>query len=98
MIDRLFRLALRYKGRYVTPIIRMAKLTQSKNGDFVSRKGIPADVRDAYTRLYRGKSKAALRVTKAGGKLTAPSLGGAVLAPRLDLPERRESRMGGMVR
>jgi hypothetical protein len=56
------------------PIIRMAKLTLSKTGDFVSRKGIPADVRDAYTRLYRGSSKAALRVTKAGGKLTAPKV------------------------
>jgi len=56
------------------PIIRMTKLTQSKTGDFVSRKGIPADVRDAYTRLYRGNSKAALRVTKAGGKLTAPKV------------------------
>ena len=52
----------------------MAKLTRSKNGDFVSRKGIPADVRDAYTRLYRGTSKAALRITKAGGKLTAPKV------------------------
>jgi hypothetical protein len=56
------------------PIIRMAKLTISKTGDFVSRKGIPADVRDAYTRLYRGNAKAALRVTKAGGKLTAPKV------------------------
>jgi hypothetical protein len=56
------------------PIIRMAKLSLSKTGDFVSRKGIPADVRDAYTRLYRGSAKAALRVTKAGGKLTAPKV------------------------
>jgi integrase len=54
--------------------IRMAKLTRSKNGDFISRKGIPADVRDAYTRLYRGNSKAALRITKAGGKLTVPKV------------------------
>jgi integrase len=54
--------------------IRMAKLTRSKNGDFISRKGIPADVREAYTRLYRGSAKAALRITKAGGKLTAPKV------------------------
>jgi hypothetical protein len=49
LIDRPFLLAPRYKGRYAMPI-RMAKLTRSKNGDFVSLKGIPADVRDAYTR------------------------------------------------
>ncbi len=29
--------------------IRMAKLSRSKNGVFTSRKGIPKDVRDAYT-------------------------------------------------
>jgi hypothetical protein len=73
LIDWLFLLALRYKGRYAMPI-RMAKLTRSKNGDFISRKGIPADVREAYTRLYRGSAKAALRITKAGGKLTAPKV------------------------
>jgi hypothetical protein len=54
--------------------IRMAKLTRDKNGDFASRKGIPKDVRDAYTRLYRGTSKAALRITKKGGQLTAPKV------------------------
>ena len=52
--------------------VRMAKLTRSKNGDFVSRKGIPADVRDAYTRLYR--SKTPLRITRTGGKPTAPKV------------------------
>jgi hypothetical protein len=54
--------------------IRMAKLTRDKNGDFASRKGIPKDVRDAYTRLYRGTSKAALRITKKGGQPTAPKV------------------------
>ncbi|HWJ18374.1 MAG TPA: hypothetical protein VNR65_06590, partial [Geobacterales bacterium] len=54
--------------------IRMAKLTRSKSGDFVSRKGIPADVRDAYSRLHRGSTKAPLRVTKAGGSLTVPKV------------------------
>jgi hypothetical protein len=73
LIDRHFLLAFRYKERYAMPI-RMATLSRSKNGDYVSRKGIPADVRDAYTRLYRSTAKAALRVTKAGGKLTAPKV------------------------
>jgi integrase len=54
--------------------IRMAKLTRSKNGDFASRKGIPADVREAYTRLYRSSAKAHLRVTRAGGTPTAPKV------------------------
>jgi hypothetical protein len=54
--------------------IRMAKLTRSKNGDFISRKGIPADVREAYTRLHRGGAKAVLRITKAGGTPTAPKV------------------------
>jgi hypothetical protein len=52
--------------------IRMAKLTRSKNGNFISRKGIPKDVRDAYTRLYRSSAKAPLRVTRAGAAPTAP--------------------------
>jgi hypothetical protein len=55
--------------------IRMAKLTRSKNGDFVSRKGIPADVRETYTRLHRGDAKGAMRVTRAGGTPTAPKVG-----------------------
>ncbi len=54
--------------------IRMAKLTRFKNGDFVSRKGIPAGVRDAYTRMYRDSAKAPLRITRAGGKPTAPKV------------------------
>lgn len=52
----------------------MATLSRSKNGDFVSRKGIPKDVREAYTRLYRSSAKAALRVTKAGAAPTAPKV------------------------
>jgi integrase len=54
--------------------IRMATLSRSKNGDFVSRKGIPKDVREAYTRLYRSSAKAPLRVTRAGGVPTAPKV------------------------
>jgi hypothetical protein len=45
----------------------MPTLVRTKNGDFVSRKAIPADVRDAYTRLYRKRPKA-----KAGGGPTEP--------------------------
>jgi integrase len=52
----------------------MATLSRSKNGDFVSRKGIPKDVREAYTRLYRSSAKAPLRITKAGGVPTAPKV------------------------
>ncbi len=54
--------------------IRMATLSRSKTGDFVSRKGIPADVRDAYSRLHRDRAKAPLRITKAGGKPTVPKV------------------------
>jgi integrase len=54
--------------------IRMATLSRSKNGDFISRKGIPKDVREAYTRLYRSSAKAPLRVTKSGGVPTAPKV------------------------
>ena len=32
--------------------VRMVALVKSKNGDFVARKGIPADVREPYARLY----------------------------------------------
>jgi integrase len=52
----------------------MTTLSQSKNGDFVSRKGIPADVRDAYTRLYRSRDKAPLRITRAGRAPTEPKV------------------------
>jgi integrase len=55
-------------------LIRMAKLSRSKNGEWISRRGIPRDVRDAYTRLYRGISKAPLRVTRAGKPPTAPKV------------------------
>lgn len=55
--------------------VRMVTLTQSKNGDYVPRKGIPADVRDAYTRLYRDSAKAPLGITRKGGQPTAPKVG-----------------------
>jgi hypothetical protein len=39
----------------------MAALNQLKNGQFLSRKVIPADVRDAYARLYGVRREAQLR-------------------------------------
>jgi integrase len=33
--------------------LRMTSLNRMKNGEFVARKGIPADVREAYARLYK---------------------------------------------
>jgi hypothetical protein len=32
--------------------VRMVALVRSKNGEFFARKGIPADVREAYARLH----------------------------------------------
>jgi hypothetical protein len=32
--------------------LRMTSLNRMKNGEFVARKSIPADVREAYARLY----------------------------------------------
>jgi hypothetical protein len=37
--------------------VRMVALNQLKNGQFLSRKVIPVDVRDAYARLYRVREK-----------------------------------------
>lgn len=33
--------------------LRMTSLNQMKKGEFAARKGIPADVREAYARLYK---------------------------------------------
>src|ERR1700676_3647960 len=41
--------------------VRMAALNQLKNGQFLSRKVIPLDVRDAYARLYGVRREAQLR-------------------------------------
>ena len=78
--------------------IRMAKLTRSKNGDFVSRKGIPADVRDVYSGLYRASSKAPMRITKVGGHLTVPKVWeGVVQTPSIDLTGSGKGCLGRMV-
>jgi len=40
----------------------MAALVRSKNGEFFARKGIPADVRDAYARLYNVRWEVQLKL------------------------------------
>lgn len=42
--------AHRYKGRY--KMVAMTSFTRAKNGDWFSRKAIPADVRDAYAKAH----------------------------------------------
>jgi hypothetical protein len=41
--------------------VRMVALNQLENGQFLSRKVIPIDVRDAYARLYGVCTEAQLR-------------------------------------
>ena len=43
-------------------VVRMVALVRSKNGEFVARKGIPADVREAYARLYNVRWEVQLRL------------------------------------
>jgi integrase len=42
--------------------MKMAGLKRLKNGDLFARKGIPVDIRDAYTRLYGVRWEATLRL------------------------------------
>jgi hypothetical protein len=42
--------------------VRMSALVRSKSGEFVARKGIPKDVREAYARLYGVGWEAKLRL------------------------------------
>jgi hypothetical protein len=42
--------------------VKMAALVRSKNGEFFARKGIPADVRDAYARLYNVRWEAQFKL------------------------------------
>src|ERR1700680_2497417 len=42
--------------------VKMVALVQSKNGEFVARKGIPADVREPYARLYGVKWEEKLKL------------------------------------
>ncbi|MET3299215.1 hypothetical protein [Bradyrhizobium diazoefficiens] len=42
--------------------LRMVGLVRAKGGGFIARKSIPADVRDAYARLYKVRWEAQLRI------------------------------------
>ena len=42
--------------------LRMVELVRAKGGGFIARKGIPADVRDDYGRLYGVRWEAQLRI------------------------------------
>jgi len=42
--------------------LRMVELVRAKGGGFIARKGIPADVRDDYERLYGVRWEAQLRI------------------------------------
>ena len=83
--------ALRYKERYKWQS-QWRSLPSSKNGDFVSRKGIPADVRDAYTRLYRDSSKTPLRITSYRGQANSSQGLGGTLQATLKVTKQRRTR------
>jgi hypothetical protein len=51
--------------------IRMVSLKSSKNGEWIARKGIPADVRADYKRLYGVAHEAILRVPSSTSKAQA---------------------------
>jgi hypothetical protein len=44
--------------------LRMVALVRAKDGSWFARKGIPADVRDPYTRLFGVRREAQLRLPK----------------------------------
>jgi integrase len=60
--------------------IRMVALVRSKNGEFVARKGIPADVREAYARLYNVSWEAQLKLPAGTSKHEAKKRLGEWLA------------------
>ncbi|MDA9398553.1 hypothetical protein [Bradyrhizobium sp. CCBAU 45389] len=60
--------------------IRMAALVRTKSGEFFARKGIPADVREAYARLYGQRWEAQLRLPASTSKHEAKSKHGEWLA------------------
>jgi hypothetical protein len=74
-IDRLGRFARsKYKERHKL-LMKMAGLKRLKNGEFLARKGIPADVRDAYERLYGVHWEAQLRLPAGTSKHEAKRRG-----------------------
>jgi integrase len=58
----------------------MVALVRSKNGEFVARKGIPADVREAYARLYNVSWEAQLKLPPGTSKHEAKTRLGEWLA------------------
>jgi hypothetical protein len=60
--------------------VRMAALVRSKNGEFFARKGIPADVREAYARLYNVRWEAQLKLPAHTSKHEAKTRHGEWLA------------------
>jgi integrase len=60
--------------------IRMVALVRSKSGEFVARKGIPADVRPAYSRLYGASWEAQLKIPAGTSKHEAKTRLGEWLA------------------
>jgi len=58
----------------------MVALVKSKNGEFVARKGIPADVREAYARLYNVSWEAQLKLPAGTSKHEAKTRLGEWLA------------------
>ena len=60
--------------------VRMAGLNRLKNGQFFARKVIPADVREAYARLYGVRWEAQLRLPANTSKHEAKARHGEWLA------------------
>jgi hypothetical protein len=60
--------------------VRMVALTRSKSAEFVARKAIPADVRDAYARLYNVRWEAQLNLPANTSKHEAKTRHGEWLA------------------
>ena len=60
--------------------VRMTALIRSKSGEFFARKGIPADVRDAYARLYGVRWEAQLKLPADTSKHEAKTRHGEWLA------------------
>jgi hypothetical protein len=60
--------------------VKMVALVRSKNGEFVARKGIPVDVREAYARFYGVKWEAQLKLPAGTPKHEAKTRHGEWLA------------------
>lgn len=58
----------------------MAALIRTKSGEYLARKGIPSDVREAYARMYGHKWEAQLRLPASTSKHEAKTKHGEWLA------------------